>query len=143
MNRKAGGEAAGAADAANATDAAEATDEKGEAYGVKSGVGRERMAGEEAEVKNTDKHSGGMFLGPEEVKFFGQLKLKDKLLAMTLLSKIGTNETDNIFEMAIDGVTYEEYEEIKLKLEKKLSKSEIESLTDIIERNKMLYVKID
>lgn len=79
------------------------------------------------------------YLTPDEVDFMGHISLEDKLAAMAILTRLGTQELDRIYNMALDGVTHEEYTTIKAALDKKLSASEEETLIRILDKNKILY----
>lgn len=74
-----------------------------------------------------------------EVSFLENLSLKDKLEALSVISKIGREEADKIYDMASDGVTVAEMEEIRNILEKYLSKQDMDTLDGILARSKMQY----
>lgn len=76
-----------------------------------------------------------------EVQSLGELGLRDKLAALTILSKIGSSDSDRIYELAADGVTNAEMEEIKRLLESKLSQADMEELYVILDRNRKLYAE--
>lgn len=83
----------------------------------------------------------GMYMTPEEVEYLGELSLQDKLSALTLLSGIGGRDSDRIYELASDGVTYAEMEEIKAILENKLSKADMDVLYGILDKSRRLYAE--
>ena len=83
--------------------------------------------------------TGYMTLG--EVQSLGELGLQDKLAALTVLSKIGSSESDRIYELAIDGITNAEMEEIRGLLVEKLSEADMEVLYGILDRSRKLYAE--
>lgn len=81
------------------------------------------------------------YMTPDEIAFLDHLDLPDKLSALTILSKLGTEEMDRIVEMSYDGVTFEEFANINSSAEGRLSADDVETLKDILYRNKMLYAE--
>lgn len=81
------------------------------------------------------------YMTPDEIAFLDHLDLPDKLSALTILSKLGTEEVDRIVEMSYDGVTFEEFADINSSAEGRLSADDVETLKDILYRNKMLYAE--
>lgn len=83
----------------------------------------------------------GMYMTAEEVRYLGELSLQDKLSALMLVSEVGSPDSDRIYELASDGVTYAELEEIRGILEKKLSKADMDVLYDILDKSRRLYAE--
>ena len=81
------------------------------------------------------------YMTSEEVQCLGELGLRDKLAALTVLSKIDSFKSDKIYELAIDGVTTAEMEEIRGLLEKKLSEADMDVLYGILDRSRKLYAE--
>ncbi len=81
------------------------------------------------------------FMTAGEVQYLGELDLRDKLAALTILSKIGSSESDRIYELAKDGVSDAEMGEIRGLLEKKLSAAEMEVLYGILDKSRRLYAE--
>lgn len=77
----------------------------------------------------------------EEIDFLSRLGLRDKLSAMTILSKLGKEEMDGIVEMCRDGLTNKEFAEISTLIENKLDVSEVEELKEILHRSRLLYAE--
>lgn len=89
----------------------------------------------------TDSTADTGYMTSDEVQCLGELGLQDKLAALTVLSKISSSESDRIYDLAKDGVTCAEMEEIKAMLEKKLSKADMELLYGIIDKSRKLYAE--
>jgi hypothetical protein len=89
----------------------------------------------------TDSAAAKGYMTLEEVQYLGELSLQDKLAALTVLSKIGSSESDRIYQLAADGVTYAEMEEIRAMLEKKLSEADMEVLYGILDKSRRLYTE--
>lgn len=81
------------------------------------------------------------YMTMEEVQCLGELGLQDKLAALTVLSKVSRSESDRIYELALDGVTNAELEEIRGLLEKELSVTDMEVLYGILDKSRKLYAE--
>ena len=88
---------------------------------------------------STPPNPSAYFLTPSEAGCLGGLGLADKISALSLISRIGSAETDRIYEMAGDGITYAEMDEIKATLEKYLSKDDMDILYNLLDKGKKLY----
>ena len=97
------------------------------------------VTGEITEPDNLE----GYFVSPGEIAFMKNLGLEDKLLAMNIASKLGSEEVKRIYGMALDGITAEEYAELMANVEGKLAISDIEAIEELLSRNKMLYAEND
>lgn len=81
------------------------------------------------------------YMTSDEITLLGKLSLEDKFLVMAILTKLGMEEMDRIYEMSIDGITFAEFTDIKASIENMLSVSDVEALKEILDRNKMLYAE--
>lgn len=128
--------------AANAGTEGDGTRVEGYAVdGTSGAIDEYSIAGTDPGTAGTDSTADGGYMTLEEVQSLGELGLQDKLAALTVLSKIGRSESDRIYELAIDGVTNAEMEEIKGLLEKKLSEADMEVLYGILDRGRKLYAE--
>ena len=91
--------------------------------------------------KSGDSGNDGYYMTPDEIAFMDHLDLADKLSALTILSKLGSEEVDRIVEISHDGITLEEFADINTSAEGRLSADDVETLKDILYRNKMLYAE--
>lgn len=87
--------------------------------------------------------SNSYYMTKSEVGFLGNLDIKDKLKALSLISKVGRKDADKIYVEASDGVTYSEMNDIKDILGKYLTQKEMEILIDLLDKNKQLYTGAD
>lgn len=78
-----------------------------------------------------------------EVGFLENLSLLEKLEAYTLISKVGREEADRIYDMSMDGITYTEMGEIEAVLKNFLSKDEMDTLMELLEKSKQRYSMIN
>lgn len=76
--------------------------------------------------------SNGYFMTQDEITSLKYLSLDNKLAAMVILAKLGMDNADRIYEMSSDGVTIEEFEEIKAIVESELSESDIKTIEKIL-----------
>ncbi len=79
------------------------------------------------------------FMTTGEVGFLGNLDMLDKLEALSLIAKVGKEEADRIYDLAMDGITYAEMKQIEDILKKYLDKAEMEKLTALLKKNKKQY----
>ena len=79
------------------------------------------------------------YMSKDEVECFSELSLSDKLSGLSLISKIGKEDADRIYDLADDGITCAELEEIKTILNKKLTAEEMDIVDGLLEKNKELY----
>lgn len=77
----------------------------------------------------------GLYLTESQVADLGELDIKDKLSAVAIISKVGSDESNRIYDMAMDGVTYGELQEIEKILGRYLSADEIDSIKNIIDKS--------
>ena len=87
-------------------------------------------------------HANSYYMTSEEVAFLSQMSLEDKLSAMAILTKLGVEDRNRIFEMAHDGVTIAEYDELNEFIDSKLEEYDVEALKGILHKSKMLYAQI-
>lgn len=114
-----------------------------EGYAVSGAEGTENTGAGAVPDSAAEETNGAAtgFMTAEEVQYLGELDLRDKLAALTVLSKIGSSESDRIYELAKDGVSDKEMREIKGLLEKKLSASDMEMLYGILDKSRRLYAE--
>lgn len=85
-------------------------------------------------IPETD-DSSGYFLTREDVAALNDLGLTDRLLALNIVSRLGMEEAKKIYEMSLDGVTLEEYDEVKKSVEGKLKESDIKAMENLLNRS--------
>lgn len=79
------------------------------------------------------KASGSLYaLTPDEINSLWNLGLLDKIAAASILSKLSAEEIDLIIGMSADGITFDEYEELKALAENYLDPSDIKVLEKIL-----------
>lgn len=95
------------------------------------------LPGEETgnDIKNPDEY----FITAREVASIEDLSLHDKLTGMAVLSKLDKDDIDKLFGIAVDGITNKEAGEIKQILEKSLSRGDIDTLVNILQKNRRAY----
>lgn len=86
-----------------------------------------------------DEAAATYYMTTSEVGFLGNLSMRDKLEALGLISKVGGEEADKIYDMALDGITYSEMKDIETMLKKHLDQKEMETLTSLLDKNKEKY----
>ncbi|NJD03194.1 MAG: hypothetical protein FIA99_11535 [Ruminiclostridium sp.] len=79
------------------------------------------------------------FMTTSEVGFLENLSLQDKLEALSLISKVGREESDRIYDLAVDGITYTEMKDIEAILSKHLDRDEMEKLAILLEKSKKQF----
>jgi hypothetical protein len=99
----------------------------------------QEAANENGTLRDEAENEAAYYMTSDEVGFLEDLSLVDKLEALSLISKVGKEESDKIYDIASDGVTIAEMEEIKNILEKHLSQKEMDTLNGILDKNKLLY----
>ncbi|MEN6314999.1 MAG: hypothetical protein ABFD25_12215 [Clostridiaceae bacterium] len=77
----------------------------------------------------------GYFMTRAQVASLEHLSLEDKLVAMDIVSKIGMSEAKRIYDMSLDGITQEEYAEVKRSVGGKLSESDIQAIEKLLNRS--------
>lgn len=82
-----------------------------------------------------DSTGTGYFLTRAQISSFEHLSLDDSLIALDIASRIGMEESKRIFDMSLDGITVEEYEEIKKSVGDKLSESDIIAIEKLLNRS--------
>lgn len=86
-------------------------------------------------------NTAAYYVTSDEIALLGKLSLEDKFSVMTILSKLGREEVNRIYEMSLDGITFAEFADIKASVENMLSLPDAEALKEILDRNKMLYAE--
>lgn len=86
----------------------------------------------EANPAQADTEDALYALTPDEINSLRHLSLPDKITAASILSKLSTEEIDRIIRMSADGITYDEYEELKTLAEIHLDSSDIKALEKIL-----------
>ncbi|MGE5613586.1 MAG: hypothetical protein ACM3XR_04205 [Bacillota bacterium] len=103
-------------------------------------TGTAARAGSAGESNKSDElDEPGYYIFPGEIEFLKNLSLKDKLFALSIISKIDPAVKDRVYEMSKDGVTYSEFAEIRKSVENYLEPADIESLEEIFLRNRTAY----
>ena len=92
-----------------------------------------QAAGEAADPDST------YYMTTGEVGFLENLSMLDKIEALSLISKVGREEADRIYDLAMNGITLTEMKDIEAILIKYLDQSEMEKLTGLLEKNKKQY----
>lgn len=80
-------------------------------------------------------------VSPVTVAALQHLSRTDKFVALTILSKMGRDEINRIFEISKDGITFDEYEELRVLAENRLKPSDIEALKEILSKNQGLFAQ--
>jgi len=92
------------------------------------------------DIYGEDFHKDGrLFMSSEEVEAVECLSFKDKVTGISILSKVGKNDMEKIYDVVEDGVTNEEMGKIRSLLEKYLSESEVDTLYKMLWKTKLLY----
>ena len=94
--------------------------------------------GDEAEAETAGPDST-FFMTTGEVSFLENLSMLDKLEALSLISKVGREEADRIYDLAADGITYSEMKDIEFILKRYLDRDEMETLTNLLNKSKKQY----
>lgn len=94
--------------------------------------------GVEAEVETSGPDST-FFMTTGEVSFLENLSMLDKLEALSLISKVGREEADRIYDLAADGITYSEMKDIEVILKRYLDRDEMATLTNLLNKSKKQY----
>lgn len=128
--------------AVNDTDLFEATSsestsqsEEGEIYNVDGYAGEvnNKKLVQNDEGKAVD--AASYYMTTAEIGSLEDMSLAEKLEAVTIISKVNKEAADDIYDMSIDGVTYEEKEKIQTVLGKYLTSEEIQRLMNIFSKN--------
>lgn len=90
---------------------------------------------------STDTEASLYIMSPGTVAALQQLSIIDKLAALSILSKVGREEIDRIFEISNDGITFDEYEELRILAESRLKPSDMEELKKILSKNQGLLAQ--
>lgn len=80
------------------------------------------------------------FLTAKEVSAMENISTLDKLAGFTLLYKVSNSDMDRIMGMLNNGLTYAEFESVKVILQNYLNERELQQLNDLLEKNKALYI---
>jgi hypothetical protein len=124
-----------------------AASQNGEAAGAN---GQNKPAGElgptgepgvNGEPSANDEPGDGYFMTLEEIGLLKNMSLQDKLKAVSILSGVDRNVLDSAIEMAGDGITYNEYNELMDSADEYLDPTDIKTLEDILNRNISLYAQ--
>lgn len=89
----------------------------------------------------TGADESGYYVYPEEIELLKYLSLKDKLAAISIISKIDRDIADRVYEMSKDGVTYGEFSEIKESVKNYLEPADVEVLEELFHRSKEIYTE--
>ncbi len=92
---------------------------------------------------NTNKASSSLYMTEKELMSLYSIGLTDKLTVISILSKLGSAELNNIIEISKNGVTLEEYSEIESIAQRELSPADVETLRNIVDKYRMLYAQED
>lgn len=85
----------------------------------------------------SDEHGrGGLFITPDEIDAFKNLDMRDKLMVLSIISRIDKEDMRNISSIIADGIDYAEIEEIKRILKKYLLPGELNRLFELLAQNK-------
>lgn len=109
----------------------------GAAGSTDSAAANDAEAGSESAGSDLKPDSAGKeyFLTRAQISSFEHLSLDDSLIALDIASRIGMKESKRIFDMSLDGITIEEYEEIKKSVGDKLSESDIIAIEKLLNRS--------
>jgi len=92
-------------------------------------------ANSESNSQGSGSEGTGYFMTRAQVASLEHLSLEDKLVAMDIVSKIGMAEAKRIYDMSLDGITLEEYAEVKRSVGGKLSESDIKTMEKLLNRS--------
>ena len=90
-------------------------------------------------AEETEGSDSTYFMTTGEVGFLENLSMLDKLEALSLISKVGREESDKIYDLAMDGITYTEMKDIGAIFKKYLDEDEMYKLTALLEKNRKQY----
>jgi hypothetical protein len=92
-----------------------------------------------------DKGSSGSrddyFMTFSEVNSIENINMQDKLLGLSIISKIKKDDLQKIYKLSDGGITIDELKELKKILDRNLCKSDIEKLDDLLMKNKKLFAE--
>ncbi len=91
--------------------------------------------------ENTGENGDDYFITPEEIGLLENISLQDKLKAVSILSGVDRDILDSAVEMAGDGITYDEYDELRESAEAYMDPDDIKTLEDILDRNRSIYAQ--
>jgi|GEM_PF-2887142 len=91
--------------------------------------------------EDTGKNGDDYFITLEEIGSLENMSLQDKLKAVSILSTVDRGILDSAVEMAGDGITYDEYDELKASAEVYLDTDDVKTLEDILDRNRSLHAQ--
>lgn len=95
----------------------------------------ETGADSESNSRGPGSEGTGYFMTRAQVASLEHLSLEDKLVAMNIVSKIGMAEAKRIYDMSLDGITLEEYAEVKRSVGGKLSEPDIKTMEKLLNRS--------
>lgn len=98
-------------------------------------------AGQDTIPTSTDTEASLYAISPGTVAALQHLSLTDKFVALSILSKMGRDEINRIFEISKDGITFDEYEELRVLAENRLKPSDMEALKEILNKNQGLFAQ--
>ena len=101
--------------------------------------GKKAAASDSQKSDTSSKNPGEYFMTLNEVFAIENISLADKLAGLSILGKLKKDEVDAVFNIAEDGITYGELDEIRHRLEKSLPEKDVEKLSEILMKNKKLY----
>lgn len=101
----------------------------------------ESTAPSSEEKSDKDLPDTDAYMTADEVACLSELSLSDKLTALSILTKLGTEETDTIYSMAADGVSMEEMVQIEAILRRHLTEEDIGAIVGILEQYKKSHAE--
>lgn len=109
------------------------------ASGQNSPAGQDSQPGEPGATVTNGITGDDCFITLEEISLLENMSLQDKVKAVSILSGVDRNVLDTAIQMAGDGITYDEYYELMDSADGYLDPTDIETLEDILNRNRGLY----
>lgn len=103
--------------------------------------GQDGRAGEPGAAGTNGAAGDGYFITLEEIGLLENMSLQDKLKAVSILSGVDSVVLGSAIQMAGDGITYDEYDELMDSAGKYLDPTDIATLEDILNRNRSLYAQ--
>lgn len=81
----------------------------------------------------------GCFLSADEIDFFENISLSDKLKVFSIITRLKKEDIETIYRMTSNGITYKEMDNIRGILTARLGEKDVETLENLISKNKELY----
>lgn len=98
-------------------------------------------ASTDPEAVGSDTENSLFVMSPRMVAALQHLSRTDKFVILSILSKMGREEINRIFEISNDGITLDEYEELRVLAENRLKLSDMEALKEILCKNQGLFAQ--